>query len=173
MFDVSDQRKPRAPRAGVARRRTPSSTAEFDPHAFLFWKPANLAVIPLSVYGSTGHDVRGRGRLPRRRRRASPRPGRITHPDDASVGATRRRSRRSLVIDGKLYTLSYAGLRASSLDTLAPLSFAAFPVAPRQPMPDLPIERAAAASRRRRAPGAAAPEEVPAARRHKRARRRS
>jgi hypothetical protein len=48
--------------------------------------------------------------------------GRITHGsgDQAAPIA------RSLVIGDRLYTLSYLGLAASRLDTLAPLSFTAF-----------------------------------------------
>ena len=51
LFDVSDPRKP-SRKAGVSLENA-SSDAEFDPHAFLFWKPANLAVVPLSVYGDS------------------------------------------------------------------------------------------------------------------------
>ena len=47
LFDVSDPRHP-ARKAGVSLENS-RSEAEFDPHAFLFWAPANLAVVPLSV----------------------------------------------------------------------------------------------------------------------------
>ena len=136
LFDVSNLRRP-VRRAQASLGANASTTAEFDPHAFLFWKPASLAVVPLSVYDSDGAAFQGAVGF-RVASGSLTEAGRITHPDDANQGYAPPIA-RSLVIDGKLYTLSYAGLRASSLDTLAALSFAAFPVASRQPTADVPI----------------------------------
>ena len=47
---------------------------------------------------------------------------------------------RSVVIGDLLYTLSYAGLAAHRLDTLAPVSFAAFPPPP-APAPPVGLPR--------------------------------
>ena len=87
LFDVS---KPSAPRlkAHVSLGSGSSSAVQFDHHAFLFWAPASLAVLPVSIYafnppgvavppqppGATAQPaadgsrqpVRRRGRLPRR-----------------------------------------------------------------------------------------------------------
>jgi len=124
LFDVSDASKP-VRRAHITLADG-SSEAEFDHHAFLFWKPAGLAVIPLSLYGSddvlpfegaVGFRV-GAASLSEVRR--------VTHPV-AEGGDIAPPIGRSLVIGDKLYTLSYEGIAASRLDTLGSLSFTAFP----------------------------------------------
>ena len=78
LFDVSEPAPAHAPGAASLGENS-STTAEFDFHAFLFWKPANLAMIPLTTYSSSGlpRDVPGRGRLPRRLR--EPRRGGTHH----------------------------------------------------------------------------------------------
>lgn len=131
LFDVSDPRRP-VRRAGVSLANA-RSEAEFDPHAFLFWKPANLAVVPLSVHryddGSENFD----GAVGFKIGSASvTEAGRITHPvlDD---GGSQPPIGRSVVIGDLLYTLSYAGLASNRLDTLAPQSFATFPQERRPP----------------------------------------
>jgi hypothetical protein len=91
---------------------------EFDHHAFLWWPAAKLAVVPVEAYdreptfaGAVGLRVdRGAGIAEA---------GRVRHPD-AVV-------RRSLVAAGRLLTISEAGVKASSLDTLADVGWAAFP----------------------------------------------
>jgi len=139
LFDVSNLRSP-VRRAQVALGSGSSTSADFDPHAFLFWKPTGLAVIPLSTYqlsigkrgfeGAIGFRV-GLDSLAEA--------GRITHPKEGQgENAYAPPIVRTLVIGDKLYTLSYAGLATSRLDTLAPLGFAAFP-APPQPPPGQPI----------------------------------
>ena len=136
LFDVSDLRRP-VRRAQASLGAGSSTSAEFDPHAFLFWKPANLAVIPLSDYGTGNLQTSFEGAVGFRVGSASlAEAGRITHPSPAAQPESKPPIARSLVIDDKLYTLSWAGLGVSRLDTLAPLAFAAFPVAPRpQPEP--------------------------------------
>jgi uncharacterized secreted protein with C-terminal beta-propeller domain len=124
LFDVSDPQRPTR-KAQASLGGNSSSSAEFDPHAFLFWQPANLAVIPLTTYGDKGQDFEGAvgflvgtagiGEL-----------GRITHPADAGSTYTPPIG-RSLVIGDALYTLSYNGLAANRVDNLASLSFTAFP----------------------------------------------
>jgi uncharacterized secreted protein with C-terminal beta-propeller domain len=136
LFDVSDLRRPvRRAQASLGGFNS-STTAEFDPHAFLFWKPANLAVIPLLDYGNFDAASRFQGAVGFRVGSSSlAEAGRVTHPAAANQPFGPPIA-RSLVIDGKLYTLSWAGLGVSRLDTLAPLAFAAFPAPPRpQPEP--------------------------------------
>ena len=128
LFDVSDPRRP-ARRANVSLGGGASSSAEFDPHAFLFWKPSNLAVIPLTAYGNQGQSFSGAVGF-RIGTASVAEAGRITHPPDDGSTYTPDIG-RSLVIGDALYTLSYAGLASSRLDNLAPLSFTAFPRAPR------------------------------------------
>ena len=53
LFDVSDLAKP----ARLHQRTLAdggSSEAEWDHHAFLWWAPAKLAVVPLETLGGTG-----------------------------------------------------------------------------------------------------------------------
>ena len=147
LFDVADLRNPKR-LAQASLGENSSTSAEFDPHAFLFWKPAGLAVIPLSVYGPTGETFNGAvgfkvgaatlGEV-----------GRIAHPAVQRSGEYAPPIARSLVIGDKLYTLSYEGLQANRLDTLAPLAFAAFPKPPRDPapVPDGPVVGPPAPSR--------------------------
>jgi uncharacterized secreted protein with C-terminal beta-propeller domain len=133
LFDVSDLRKP-VRRAQASLGANSTTTAEFDPHAFLYWNPTRLAVIPLTVYGLDGKEGFD-GAIGFRVGTASlAEAGRVSHPPPAGSQQTPQIA-RSLVIDDKLYTVSYAGLGASRLDTLAPLSFAAFPQPPPQPQP--------------------------------------
>jgi uncharacterized secreted protein with C-terminal beta-propeller domain len=137
LFDVSDLRRPLR-RAQATLGANSSTTAEFDPHAFLFFKPAGLAVIPLSAYGTADGRPTFEGAIGFRVGAASlTEAGRIVHPDQGPQRGLAPPIARSLVVGDKLYTLSYAGLQASRLATLAPLAFAAFP-AP-NPVP-LPIE---------------------------------
>ena len=129
LFDVSNPRLP-SRRAQVSLAGA-SSSAEFDPHAFLFWKPVDLAVIPLdsvssgrSVSGAVGFKI-GTASISEA--------GRIAHPPEPGADAYTPEIGRSLVIGDALYTLSYAGLAANRLDNLASLSFTPFP---REPRPD-------------------------------------
>jgi uncharacterized secreted protein with C-terminal beta-propeller domain len=124
LFDVSNLAKPvRVAQAGLGANS--STTAEFDPHAFLYWDPAKLAVIPLTVYGPDDGKQGFEGAVGLRVGASSlAEAGRIAHP--AQSGYVPQIA-RSLVIDDKLYTLSFAGLGVNRLDTLAPLSFVAFP----------------------------------------------
>jgi len=132
LFDVSNPRLP-ARKANVSLAGA-SSTAEFDPHAFLFWNPTRLAVIPLTRYGVAG--ARFSGAVGFRIGMANiAEAGRITHPAEPGEGGYTPDIGRSLVIGDALYTLSYAGLAANRLDNLASLSFTAFAREPRPPQP--------------------------------------
>ena len=142
LFDVSDLRNP-ARLAVASLGGTSTSDAEFDPHAFLFWKPADLAVIPLQTFGQTGATFSGAVGF-RVGASSLAEAGRITHPNPPAppnpnagpdAASFTPPIGRSLVIGDRLYTLSYAGLAASRLDTLAPLAFAAFPQPPQDPGP--------------------------------------
>ncbi|MGK5441452.1 beta-propeller domain-containing protein [Micromonospora sp. URMC 105] len=119
LFDVADPATPT--RIGQYHVKEGHSEAEFDPHAFLYWPADRLVVIPLIVHdrglpsnvalalrvgddgftevGTIDHTL-GTGR-----------------PEDlASI-------RRSLVVDGVLWTVSHAGLKATSLSTMKTLGW--------------------------------------------------
>jgi len=140
LFDVHDLRNP-ARLAVASLGANSSSDAEFDPHAFLYWQPSQLAVIPLQTFSDTGASFSGAVGF-RVGAASLAEAGRITHPNPpVPAGSAPDTSAftppigRSIVIGDRLYTLSYAGLAANRLDTLAPLAFAPFPQQPPDPQP--------------------------------------
>ena len=112
LFDVSNLAAPRR----VARRALgtgASSEAEFDHHAFLYWPATRLAVLPLSLSAPEGGQsftgalglrvgTAGLGEV-----------GRVSQPPAQPAPI-----RRSLVIGGRLFTVSDQGVQAASLATL-------------------------------------------------------
>ena len=120
LFDVSDPSRPRR----LHRHRLGGgswSEAEHDHHAFLWWAPRRLAVMPVQNYppnpffGAVGFRVA--------RSSGITEVGRASHaPRDYSAAI-----RRSLVVDGRLITVSDFGIAANSMDTLAEQAWLAFP----------------------------------------------
>ena len=120
LFDVSDPSRPRR----LHRHRLGGgswSEAEQDHHAFLWWAPRRLAVMPVQNYppnpffGAVGFRVT--------RSSGITEVGRASHaPRDYSAAI-----RRSLVVEGKLITVSDFGIAANSMDTLAEQAWLAFP----------------------------------------------
>lgn len=156
LFDVSDLAAP--VRLATYDVQFGHSEAEFDPHAFLYWSPTRLLVIPVEqasivtplpappgsagsggpASGGTAQGVAVEG---------SPayvpvseavvlhvddhgftELGTITHPVTAS-DPVGAQIRRSLIIDSALWTLSDAGLKASDSITLMPLAWVPFAAA--------------------------------------------
>jgi hypothetical protein len=109
IFDASDLRRP------TLLHHAPLgpgwSEAESDHHAFLFWPRTGLAVIPFDQRAVGFRVGRARG---------IDKVGQVEHPRDAAV-------RRSLVVGDDVLTVSDAGVKASSLATLADRGWAAFP----------------------------------------------
>jgi Beta propeller domain len=140
LFDVSDPARPE--RLDQIPLGQGSTQAEFDHHAFLWWAPRNLAVLPLQLYapdapqfsGAVGVSVEpGRGLAERGRlthagevaskTRVSP-PGPGERPlVDGWPGAV---IQRSLVIDEVLYTVSDHGVLASSVADLSRKAWVGF-----------------------------------------------
>jgi uncharacterized secreted protein with C-terminal beta-propeller domain len=120
LFDVGNPAAPR--RVGVYNFGPGATPVEFEPHAFLFWAPASLAVMPLSSYDSRGGTFMGAAGL-----RIAPDSltlaGRIVH---GNAERTQVPIERSLVIGDRLYTLSYLGILSSGLGDLGALRYTGF-----------------------------------------------
>jgi uncharacterized secreted protein with C-terminal beta-propeller domain len=115
LFDVAD---PAAPRL-LHRRALGVATAsdvEYDHHAFLWWAPSRLAVVPVSDYESD-----------RPAQAFGFRVDRDAGINGAGVTSEAANVLRTLVVAGRLFTLTGAGLHAYDLDTFAAGPFAAFP----------------------------------------------
>ena len=115
LFDVSDPSAPR--RLHQVAVADASSQAEFDHHAFLWWAPRALAVVPLDVFGS--RPFQGAAGFRVQRAAGIGEVGRASHTGSPIT--------RSLVLGGRLFTLSDAGIEANSLDDLAEQGWLAFP----------------------------------------------
>jgi uncharacterized secreted protein with C-terminal beta-propeller domain len=122
LFDVGDLAHPKRLQHVVFG--SGSSDAEYDHHAFLYWNPTGLALLPLQLpptddkgtgafVGAVGLHVAADGLTE---------VGRIVHGGDQDVAPIGR----SLVVGDRVYTLSWLGLAASRLDTLAPVAFVRF-----------------------------------------------
>jgi uncharacterized secreted protein with C-terminal beta-propeller domain len=118
LFDVAD---PAAPKRLAQYSFGPGATpVEGEPHAFLYWAPANLAVVPVTTYGSPSFfGAEGLRIGPASLTSA----GRIVHetPERGQIPIE-----RSFVIGNRIYTLSYLGLLSSDLGTLGAVQFTAF-----------------------------------------------
>ena len=121
LFDVSDVGRPRQLDALALGRSW--SAMEQDHRAFLWWPRTRLAMITLltidadPVPGALGLGV-GRARLTE--------VGRVSHPALGTARAAEPQVApilRSLVVRDTLYTVSEAGVKASSLATLADVGF--------------------------------------------------
>ncbi len=152
LFDVSNPAAPRL-QARATLGSGSSSLVQYDHHAFLFWPPTALAVLPVSIYSTTPVSVPPTPTptpppLPavgssggqastveptggfvgaiglRVDRSGITEVGRIAH--DPVNGASPQIA-RSLVIGQQLFTVSSEGVMASSLATLARQAFVTFP----------------------------------------------
>jgi hypothetical protein len=127
LFDVSNLTRPE--RLARFHVKYAQSEAEYDPHAFLWWAPERLLVLPLVSYGfdeagTVSSQVPTAGVvLLRVGDHSLTEEGVIEHPSTAASRAYGPGVRRSLVIDGVLWTLSDSGLKATSLSTLDTLAW--------------------------------------------------
>jgi uncharacterized secreted protein with C-terminal beta-propeller domain len=112
LFDVRDPAKPER----LAQYHLPgaNSEAEYDPHAFLYWQATGLLVLP--VTGQRGDD--GGSLVLRLSDNGFSELGTVRHPSGTL--------RRALVIGDDLWTVSDAGLMATSGDRATQLAWVPF-----------------------------------------------
>jgi hypothetical protein len=138
LFDVSDPSKP-ARLSNKLVGNGSSSSVEFDPHAFLWWDPLKLAVLPVQVYdyqgdASSPNQFSGAIGFHATKADGVTEAGRASHPADGYGYSPP--IVRSLVVGQRLFTISTAGALASDLATFADRGFVAFPQPPPQPQPE-------------------------------------
>ncbi|MDX1469177.1 MAG: beta-propeller domain-containing protein [Acidimicrobiia bacterium] len=127
VFDVSDPSDPtRIDKVTLAEGS--NSEAEYDHHAFLYWEPTGLVMIPIQQYwwdsekesafiGALALEVDSEGDLRELRR--------VSHPS-TDEWDWRGQIRRSVVIGDSVYTISSKGIMKSSLSDLSEQAFTGF-----------------------------------------------
>ncbi|MCB0880831.1 MAG: beta-propeller domain-containing protein [Thermoleophilia bacterium] len=120
LFDVSNPAAPRRVQNVVIPEGW--SEVESDHHAFLYWEPTGLAVVPVSTYdgaqarsGAVGMLVRPDGIT------------RVRTVEQPAVDGQAPTIRRTLVVGDRVFTVSDRGVQAARLDNLSPLGFTPYP----------------------------------------------
>jgi uncharacterized secreted protein with C-terminal beta-propeller domain len=140
LFGVGDPAHPKL-LAQHALGAASSSQVEFESHAFLYWAPRQLVVLPVQVYdagaGSGSPGFTGAVALT-----VTPggiaEAGRVAHnPTDGYVPPIAR----SVVIGDQLLTVSDGGVLASALDGFGRVGWVAFPQPPVSSSPGSPPAR--------------------------------
>lgn len=121
LFDVRDPAKPT--RLAQYHVQGAHSEAEFDPHAFLYWPATGLLVLPLAGKGRGGDGKLGALAL------------RVSGTTITELGFLAQPNadngyppviRRSVFIEGTLWTLSFQGLQANDATTMAQQAWVPF-----------------------------------------------
>ena len=127
VFDVSDPANPtRIDKVTLAEGS--NSEAEYDHHAFLYWQPTGLVMIPIQQYwwdansesvfiGALALEVDAEGDLREIRR--------LAHPT-TDEWDWRGQIRRSVVIGESVYTISSKGIMKSAISDLTEQAFTGF-----------------------------------------------
>jgi uncharacterized secreted protein with C-terminal beta-propeller domain len=124
LFDVSDLAHPQ--RIAHTSLGQGWSAAESDHHAFLYWQPTGLVMVPFGQQAVGMHVSKsGIDEL-----------GRIVQTDANSSSLPE--IERALVVRGSVLTVSSQGVKANDLKTFANVGWAGFPTPP-QPVP-IPVD---------------------------------
>ncbi|MGC4892933.1 beta-propeller domain-containing protein [Micromonospora sp. DT31] len=128
LFDVADPARP----ARLAQHHVTGgwSEAEHDPHAFLYWAPEHLVVLPVQQQGVVTDRADGTRRPPtggvlalRVGDKGFTVAGAVDHPGVPADGGEWAPIRRSLMVDGVLWTVSDAGLKATAVSGMTTLAW--------------------------------------------------
>ncbi|MBJ7329289.1 MAG: beta-propeller domain-containing protein [Solirubrobacteraceae bacterium] len=119
VFDVADPARPK--RLHQHLLGAGQSQAEVDPHAFLWWPQAKLALLPYETWTGAQAD-RGMLGLRAGRSEGLTEVGRITHGPAWDLGSVER----SVVVGDRVLTVSDLGVAAHRIGGLAPLGFLPF-----------------------------------------------
>jgi uncharacterized secreted protein with C-terminal beta-propeller domain len=117
LFDVSDPAKPvRTSKIVLPGTGTPGDPS-FEPHAFLYWQPTGLVVVPIANYGNGGVlAVRVEGdKLVKL--------GTLKNPAASKANDA---IQRSMIVDSALWTFSADGVRVSDESDLTQLAWIPF-----------------------------------------------
>jgi uncharacterized secreted protein with C-terminal beta-propeller domain len=129
VFDVSDPADPKRVDQ-ITLSKGSNSEVEYDHHAFLFWQPTGLAMVPIQQWwydedsesaflGAVGFEVNEGGDLREVQR--------VAHPGgDRDDWDWRSRIMRSVVIGDSVYTISAKGIMKSELDGLNEIDWLGF-----------------------------------------------
>ncbi len=128
LFDVADLRDPKRLHArGLGEYAWTS--AEHDHHAFLWWPATKLLVLPLSQYDYRSEESFDGAIGMRVERAGIAEVGRTEHPRPQAPEGYRSYAPpivRSVVANGRLFTISGLGVQAGRLDTLAGTAWVPF-----------------------------------------------
>ena len=121
LFDIADRSAPRL--VDSIEYREAMSPVEYDHRAFLYWPATGLTVVPLMEHSQAGPRFWGAVGI-----NVAPtgidEVGRATHyPPGTFEGSGE--IVRSLVVEGRLFTVSHAGIEANDLSNLAERAFLA------------------------------------------------
>jgi uncharacterized secreted protein with C-terminal beta-propeller domain len=129
LFDVADTAHPRRIDAKTIGTYGQSLVGE-DHHAFLYWAPTHLCVVPAWIEGDPRPPYQFDGALAVTVDPAKgfSEPVRITHKRRTGVAPYGGQIERSLVLGGKLLTVSEAGVLVSDLKSFASRAWVPFKV---------------------------------------------
>ncbi len=125
LFDISDRANPT--RVDSLEFGPGDSPVEWDHKAFLFWARLGRAFVPSTLYGPDYSGYRGGVQAidVSTTDQTLTLAGEVTQP--TQQGGYSPAPDRTFVADGTLYTVSYRGLSAHDVSSLADLGFAEFP----------------------------------------------
>jgi uncharacterized secreted protein with C-terminal beta-propeller domain len=114
LFDVND---PAAPtRTGHVVLSDAPGESTLDPHAFLYWQPTGLIVVPIQSWAS---DQSGKVLVLKASGTSLTSVGELANPLSGGASDDGQGIQRSLIVDGELWTVSGSGVQVSDPASLS------------------------------------------------------